>query len=350
MIFFEKVYYQLPEAVILTDKTHSIVSLNRKAEEIFEANLGEARGKKIEDLLQCPQLFSLLEETVVLSRPPQLTYENSTLMLDVNGRKRFFKLSIIPVITFQNELELVITTMAEVTVLKEIEQLKTDFIATASHEFRTPLTSISMGISMMKTGKLGEPTPQMQKILDALEEDCDRLLRLAENLLDLSRLESGAIAMEIEEVDVYRMVEAALGTLRLQAEKRDIELQAHLPENLPRIRADLNKAIWVLTNLVANALRYTKEGGSIKVSVYQKGARLFFSVADTGKGIPREYQERIFQKYVQVKEGKKDAAGGAGLGLAIAKDIVEAHGGEIWVNSEPNKGAVFTFSIPVVRG
>lgn len=349
MTFFEKVFSQMPEAVILTDKTHSVVALNKSAEEIFGVDAREAKGEKIHELIYCPQIVSLLEETVVLSRPPQLTYENSTVMLKINGYKRFFKLAVTPIITFEKELELVITTMCDVTVLKEIEQLKTDFFATASHEFRTPLTSISMGIGMMKTGRLGEFSARGKEILEALEEDCERLLRLADNLLDLSRLESGAITMDMEEVDVYKMVDAALGTLRLQAESRNIELNTELPGNLPCIRADLNKAIWVLTNLVANALRYTRENGRITVKVSQKGTRLFFSVADTGKGIPSEYQDKIFQKYVQVKEGEEET-GGAGLGLAISKDIVEAHGGEIWVNSEPDKGSIFTFSIPVVRG
>lgn len=348
MVFYEEVFLHLPEPVILTNKVHTILTLNRQAEEILGVERDVAKGKKFTELLDSPPIISLLEEAVVLCRPPKLTYENSTVILDIKGRKRFFKISVVPLVNFQGELKSVLTCMVDITMLKEIEQLKTDFFATTSHEFRTPLTSILMGVGMLKMGQLGEITPRGKEILEAIEEDCMRLLRLADNLLDLSRMEAGAITMEIEEVNVYNMIKVALGALKLQAEKRKIKLIASLPKNLPLIRADINKIIWVLTNLVGNALRYTGEGGTITVKAERKGTRIFFSVQDTGKGIHPDYHEKIFQKYVQINDGEP-SRGGAGLGLAICKEIVEAHGGEIWVQSEPGKGATFTFSIPALR-
>lgn len=348
MTYYQKVYDELPEAAIITDITHKIVALNQQAELIFGVSSEHVRGRVLREVADAPQIISLLEETVMLCRPPRLTFENSTIILEVKGRKCFYKISMVPLVTFEGELKNVLTVMADITMLKEIEQLKTDFMATVSHEFRTPLTSILMGAGMMKMGKLAELTPKGQEILEAIEEDCSRLLRLADNLLDLSRMEAGAISMEMTEAHTEKMIQAALGTLRLQAENRGIQLRTSVPPDLPLIKADVTKIIWVLTNLVGNALRYTDQGGSVTVKARNRGTRIFFSVADTGKGIPSEHHQRIFEKYVQ-GEDQSYSSGGAGLGLAICKDIVEAHGGEIWVESEPGQGATFTFSVPVFR-
>ena len=348
MTFYQNLFYEFPEAAIITDKAHKINALNQQAEKILNTSSDEARGRAFRDVADSPQILSLLEETVMLCRPPRLTYENSTIIYDVKGRKCFFKISMAPMITFEGELKYVLTTMADITMLKEIEQLKTDFFATVSHEFRTPLTSMLMGVGMMKMGQLAKLTPKGREILEAIEEDCNRLLRLADNLLDLSRMEAGAITMDMTEAHAEKMIQAAMGTLRLQAENKGIKLITSVPSELPMIKADINKIIWVLTNLVGNALRYTGQGDTITVKARNKGTRMFFSVIDTGKGIASEYHDQIFQKFVQ-GDDPDYTSGGAGLGLAICKDIIEAHGGEIWLESEPGQGAVFTFSIPVLR-
>ena len=347
MSLYETIFNQFPEAVMLIDRLFRIVSLNKKAEEILGVRAADARGIRFSKLLYSPRITSLLEETVLFSRPPNMNYEDSTIMLTVKDKKKYFKLSMVPIF-FYEELKYVLTTLTDITILKEIEQVKSDFFATASHEFRTPLTSIMMGIGILKTGLVGEFSSRGQEILEAIEEDCERLLKLSNNLLDLSRLEAGSIAMEMEDASIYKIVKAALGTLKLQAERKNIKLYTKLPPDLPRLRVDINKIIWVLTNLVGNALRYTGEGGSITVRAVRKGNELIISVTDTGKGIPAELHEKIFQKYIQIKD-EDFPSGKAGLGLTICKEIVEAHGGEIWVKSEPGKGSTFTFSIPISR-
>ncbi len=347
MPFNKTILSQLPEAVIVTDELFRVVFLNTKAEEILDIKEADVQGMRFLEAVNCPQIYSLLEETVLFSRPPNLTYDNSTIMFSANERKKYFKLSMAPIFS-GDELKFVVTTLTDITMLKEIEQIKTDFFATASHEFRTPLTSILMGIGIIKTGQLGEFSSRGKEILEAIEEDCNRLLKLSTNLLDLSRLEAGAIAMEMEDASVYKMITAALGTLKLQAERKNIKLYTKLPPDLPPIKVDINKIIWVLVNLVGNALRYTGEGGSVTVRAIRKGTKLFFSVIDSGKGIPTEFHEKIFQKFIQIKD-EDFPSGGAGLGLTICKEIVEAHGGEIWVKSKPGEGSSFTFSIPVGR-
>lgn len=341
-----KLFFQeLPETVILIDMGCRIRACNTSAEKLLGHSEESLRGKRIQDLLSSPPLMSLLDEAIAFSRTPSLNHENSIIELTKGDKKEYFKVSMNFFGAQAPKEKFLLLILTDITVLKEIEQHKTDFFATASHEFRTPLTSIFMGVGMIKTGQLGQISPKGRELLEAIESDCTRLLRLANNLLDLSRMETGSISMELEDVSAYDIIDAALATLKLQAEHKNISLYTKVPGDPPLVKADVNKIIWVVTNLVGNALRYTGVKGSIIVKALRKGTKVIFSVQDTGKGIPPEYHDKIFQKFVQVDGG----SGGAGLGLAICKEIVEAHGGEIWLKSEPGKGSTFSFSIPVGR-
>lgn len=343
---YELIFKQLPEAAILTDLQCRIMACNALAKELLGNKGEDIRGRRIQDFLNSPLLINLLDEAVMFTRIPALNHENSIIELTIKGKKKYYKISMNLFELQTPKSKALLFTLTDITILKEIEQHKSDFFAAASHEFRTPLTSIFMGVGMIKTGQLGQISSRGKEILEAIESDCTRLLQLANNLLDLSRMETGWISMELEDASVYDVINAALATLKLQAEHKNIALYTKLPSDLPLIRADVNKIIWVVTNLVGNALRYTEEKGSITVKAIRKGSRVIFSVSDTGKGIPDIYHEKIFQKFVQIDGGN----GGAGLGLAICKEIVEAHGGEIWLKSELGKGSTFSFSIPVGRG
>lgn len=342
---FKLIFRELPEAAILTDMECRVMACNALAEKLLDNNEDNVKGQRIQDLLNSPPLMTLLDEAVMFSRVPNLNHENSIIELQKKDKKQYFKVSMVLLRGPVLDRNFVLITLTDITILKELEQHKTDFFATASHEFRTPLTSIFMGVGMIKTGQLGTISSRGKEILEAIERDCTRLLRLANNLLDLSRMETGTISMELEDSSVYNIIEAALATLKLQAENKKIFLYTKLPTDLPLIKADVNKIIWVVTNLVGNALRYTEENGSITVKAIRKSSKVIFSVSDTGKGIPAMYHDKIFQKFVRIDGGN----GGAGLGLAICKEIVEAHGGEIWMKSEPGKGSTFSFSIPVGR-
>ncbi len=176
----------------------------------------------------------------------------------------------------------------------------------------------------------------------------NRLSPLVNDLLDNSKIESGRMEMEIETVEVDLLIEKALAPFAEQAKEKGIELIPQAPAQLPPVQADPNKIVWVLTNLISNALRYTDPGGHIWVSAEQMGALVRFSVTDDGVGIPLAYQSQIFDKFVQVKSER--AAGGSGLGLAISKEMIKAHGGAIWVESEPGQGSTFTVILPLGAG
>ncbi|MEJ2364008.1 MAG: HAMP domain-containing sensor histidine kinase, partial [Deltaproteobacteria bacterium] len=179
----------------------------------------------------------------------------------------------------------------------------------------------------------------------AAHEELERIKALVNDLLDLSKIEAGKIEMEFGRVAVQLLFEKAGSALLTQANDKKVELSFSLPTALPEIKADANKITWVLTNLIANALRYTSSGGRIRLFAEHFGPQVHLSVSDDGAGIPYEYQSKIFEKFVQVEEDK--TVHGTGLGLAICKEIVRAHGGTIWVDSLPGEGSTFTFTLPV---
>ena len=221
---FKLIFRELPEAAILTDMECRVMACNALAEKLLDNNEDNVKGQRIQDLLNSPPLMTLLDEAVMFSRVPNLNHENSIIELQKKDKKQYFKVSMVLLRGPVLDRNFVLITLTDITILKELEQHKTDFFATASHEFRTPLTSIFMGVGMIKTGQLGTISSRGKEILEAIERDCTRLLRLANNLLDLSRMETGTISMELEDSSVYNIIEAALATLKLQAENKKIFL------------------------------------------------------------------------------------------------------------------------------
>jgi len=339
----------LADSVFIVDKKMEVIWLNQVAEEFFHTNFQKAKGVKITELTAITKLDDLLTEVFEQQTALKTSYEESSVKIKRHDERYFFKIAINPVF-HEDKLWGALVQLTDVTRFHEMEKIKSDFVSIVSHEFRTPLTTIIVGVEMLKEGMLGDLTPRGKEVLEAIGSDCERLSRLIDNLMELSRIESGTIYVEAEPTDVNDLVQEAVRPLRVQAEQQGVELITDLPPELPPVAADFNKSVWVLTNLVGNALRYTEQNGTITVRVRQRGKRLFFSVQDTGSGIPKEHLDKIFRKYVQVSGPGRKGTGGVGLGLAIAKDIVMAHGGEIWVDSEVGKGTTFTFTYPVYHG
>ncbi len=340
-----KILEIIPDPLILTDSKGRIVWLNHKAEDIFHTSSSAIKGLRFIDVINIYKIDKLIDEVLESKEPSGSNYEAATMLVEDHDKEYFFKIAVIPVFE-KDEISGTLILLTDVTRFKELEKIKTDFVSTVSHEFRTPLASITIGVGMLREGLLGRLNKKGQKIAMALEEDCERLNTLVNNLLDLSWMESGRISMESEVVDVYGLVNEAVRLLTLQAESLGIELKTDLEADLPPVEADFNKGIWLLTNLMGNAIRYTQKGGSITVKARPVGSRLFLSVIDTGCGIPIAYQKKIFSKFVQVKKTGAPT-GGAGLGLAICQEIVTAHGGQIWVESTEGKGSNFTFTLPL---
>lgn len=337
----------LSDALFIVDRSQTVAWMNEQAAQIFGVSPAEAQVKTLQEVTGINKIVQLLDDVFTRNEPLACSYENATVKFKRLDHRYFFKIAINP-IRREGRLWGALVQLTDVTRFHEMEKIKNDFVSVVSHEFRTPLTSIIIGVEMLKEGLLGDLTPRGKEVIEAIGADCDRLTRLIDNLLELSRIESGAIHIEPEIVDVAELVQEAVRPMKIQAENKGIALIIDLSPELPPVAADFNKAVWILTNLIGNALRYTDSGGTITIKVRPKGRRLFFSVQDTGCGISKENMEKIFRKYIQVRKPGKPT-GGAGLGLAIAKEIVMAHGGEIWVESEEGKGTTFTFTLPVFQ-
>jgi two-component system sensor histidine kinase KdpD len=229
--------------------------------------------------------------------------------------------------------------------LEEMDRLKSDFVAVASHELRTPINSLTMEVELLQE-RLGESLPERSRmLLDASADDVRRLRALVDDLLDLSKLESGRAPLELAALPPERLIRSAADTFRIAADERQIQLVTEISPGLHPVLADMAQIERVLANLVTNAIRSTPSGGRIILAADDAGAVVQFSVADNGVGISLEDQSRIFSRFVQLEQPRHEE--GTGLGLAIARGIVQAHGGEIWVDSGPGPGAVFSFTLPV---
>lgn len=330
------------DPVIVTDAEGLVTKLNPAAEEIFGSE-AENAGKHVGEVARDARIATAVAEALHSQRAVAGEGSSSVLPLAVAGSERAFRLRTTPMRDNENHLLGAVTLLEDITHLREIDRLKSEFIATASHELRTPLTSVQMGVHLLLEGAAGELNDKQTEVLGACREDCERLDKLMRDLLDLSKIEAGESQPELLPVKVRELIMDEAETLRPQVEAKGLSFVVDLPVDLPRIMVDRSQVERVVANLVVNAIRYTRQG-EIKINAETHGHFVAVSVSDTGEGIPTEYLSHIFDKFVQVPGA---ATGGAGLGLAISRLIVEAHGGQISVQSEVGHGSTFTFTLPV---
>lgn len=341
----EAILKSIDDGLLVVDGDYVVVDINPTAEWVLGTTRAEAEGQHVKDILQDEHLFEQIRGTLepVESSPSQ--QPTDTLPVERNGETRHFQFAVNPVPETSGERLAAVLLLRDVTELQELNRLKSEFVATASHELKTPLTSIGMSVRMLRERHGERLEERDRELLDAAVEDVKRLRSLVDDLLDLSKIESGRMEMEVETVPLSLLCEKASEALAPQAEEKDVSLTIDLPENLPAVRADPNKVTWVLNNLISNALRYSDPEGRIEVRAERIGESVHVSVEDEGAGIPYEYQPKIFDKFVQVDSDH--APGGTGLGLAIAQEIIHAHEGRIWVDSTPGEGSTFTFTLPI---
>jgi len=333
----------LYDPVIITDAEGAVAKLNPAAEELFGTEAANV-GKPVGEIARDSRIPVAVAEALSSQRPVAGEEAASVLPLDVDGTERAFRLRTTPMRDEEGRLLGAVTLLEDITHLREIDRLKSEFIATASHELRTPLTSVQMGVHLLLEGATGGLTEKQRELLQACKEDCERLERLMRDLLDLSRIEAGKHIPQLSPIRVAELVAASTDPLRAQLDAKGLSFAAEVPPELPSVLADRAQIERVLTNLVSNALRHTDRGGLIRVSAVRRQGHVAISVKDTGHGIPPEYLAHIFEKFIRVPDAP---SGDAGLGLAISKRIVEAHGGKIVVQSEVGRGTTFTFTLPM---
>ncbi|AOY77953.1 HAMP domain-containing histidine kinase [Clostridium formicaceticum] len=348
----EAIVEGISDGIIVTDINHKITLVNRAAEKIFGVKETDALERHFLEVAKHEEVFKIIEEVEnVQKNTDKKPLREVAISLRQNEKYKHYRIQVLPIGDKFKEFIGVVTLIQDITKLKEIDEMKSDFISTVSHEFRTPLTSMSMGTGLLLEGIPGPLTENQKELVEAMKEDQERLKNLVNDLLDLSRIESGKIEMNIRGNELKKIVEESVKAFEHQAKDKNIELSYCIEENLPLVRADFNKVSWILINLIGNAMRYTPRDGSGKIQIEGKrtGSIVLVSVSDNGIGIPQEYRKKIFEKFVQVKDREGNPTGGTGLGLAICKEIIEAHGGQIWVKSKLGKGSSFYFTLAIEK-
>jgi signal transduction histidine kinase len=336
----------IPDPVIVFDIDGSVLSPNQAAEDLgIRLEAGVAPLASVE-----PRLRECIERVSehVLSGRGAFVPRGFEDAVRVPGPQedRYLLPRAAPVYSGTKGIAGATVVLQDVTRLRRFDELKNDVVATVAHEFRTPLTSLRMAIHLVVEEAAGPLTEKQADLLHAARQDCERLQTVVDDLLDLARLQSGKVEMHLASVDpeslVKEAIEAHSGSLR----QKHLEVEAQVTPSLPQVLVDAERVKAVFSNLLANGLRHTPEGGRIAVTARLGENEVRFAVADTGEGIAPEYHERVFERFFRVP-GRH--SGSAGMGLAIAKEIVEAHGGRIGVESTPGKGATFWFTLPTPR-
>jgi two-component system phosphate regulon sensor histidine kinase PhoR len=243
----------------------------------------------------------------------------------------------------ENSSRGVLLTLHDLTRIRQVEASHKEFVSNVSHELRNPLASVKAMVETLEDGMI-EENQFAKDFLERIHRDIDRMTFLVNDLLELSRLESGQLALQLAPLDLRPLVDEVSARFSAAAEAHGITVETDLPPGLPQVSGDREKLQQVLINLVENALKFTPIAGSITLSAQLQNEMIEVRVKDTGAGIPQEHLTHIFERFYKVDRARRD--GGTGLGLAIVKQIVEAHRGEAWVESQEGVGSTFIFTIP----
>jgi two-component system, NtrC family, sensor histidine kinase KinB len=331
----------LYDPVVVTDARGRIVHLNRAAEGLFGPAPATPRAPIIEHVGD-RRIVRAIQNAVREERVSDSEDDTTLIPLKVGGMERTYRLRATPMKGVDGSMLGSVAVLEDITHLKELDRLKTEFISVASHELRTPVTSLLLSVQLLEEGAAGDLNDKQREIVAAQRVDLERLEKLMRELLDITRLEAGTSPPRLEVVPPHELMKAAYDSTRSQAEKKGVELTLAEDPDLQPVRADRSQIGRVLVNLISNGIRHTAPGGSLTVRASSAENGVTFRVEDTGEGIPKEYLDKIFDRFVQVPGATQ---GGAGLGLSIVQTIVQAHGGDMSVESELGKGSAFSFTL-----
>ena len=335
----------MPDPVVIYERSGGILNLNRAGEAVLGIEAGVAEA---EMAVRMPAaLRATLERATshVLAGKGAFVpkgFEEAAAVSTRDG-ERYYLPRATPVHAEDGTITGAAVVLQDVTRLRRVDELRNDLVATVAHELRTPLTSLRMAIHLLIEQTAGPLTEQQADLLYATRDDCERLQATVDEVLDLARIQSGRIELNPRPTAVDTLVDAAVDPVRTAATHQQLVLETEVMPGLGEVLVDRERVQLVFSNLLANALRHTKPGGRISVRARAADDSVRFEVADTGEGIAPEYHHAIFERFVRAPG---ETPGAAGLGLPIAKDIVEAHGGEIGVESTPGSGSTFWFTLP----
>ena len=336
----------LPDPIIIFGTKGELQNTNLAAQTLLGLRAGEGQKEPLKALTVATSRIIERMRSHVLSGKGAFQprgFEDAVQLPTLLGDRQLLPRAT-PVYETQGVVIGATVILQDVTRLRRLEELKNDVVATVAHEFRTPLTSLRMAVHLCMEQVVGPLTEKQAELLGTAREDCDRLQIMVDDLLDLSRIESGRAELFPLPTPVSELIERALDEHKAEADAKGVRLNADLHSADVTVLADVERIGHVFTNLIGNAIRYTPNDGTITLGAEMKNEVVRFTVSDPGKGIPKEYQARLFEKFFRVPDNEDHK--GTGLGLYIAKEIVRGHGGDIGVESEAGKGSTFWFTLP----
>ncbi|MFO8036946.1 MAG: ATP-binding protein [Anaerolineales bacterium] len=331
------VLQQMTDGVIIVNAEDEIELINPAAERLFKTGARNVEGHSAAEILRQHQWIDLLHSCREKGK-------EQAQSLELPGKDIFLQGIAIPLGESMPDHTLLL--FQDLTRIKRLETTRQDFISNISHELRTPLAALKALTETLQSGALEDP-PAAGKFLTRMETEVDALAQMVAELLELSRIESGQVPLELQDVSVHSIVEEAVERMREQAHRRKITIHMDLPDQLPKVKADPRRIEQVLVNLIHNAIKFSGRGGTIHVGARVDRDDMLFFVRDQGIGIPAADLHRIFERFYKTDQAR--SSGGTGLGLAISKHLIEVHKGKIWAESELNQGSTFYFSLPLAH-
>ncbi|MBS1655057.1 MAG: HAMP domain-containing protein, partial [Bacteroidetes bacterium] len=331
----ETVIQSLKDAGIGLDIKGNILFVNKQAQELLNLKEADIVGKNESEIRKSNDLFRFLTEN----------NNAAPFKIVVDNKENYFTKELIDIIQNGKQAGKLIL-VKNITSFKELDVAKTNFIATVSHELKTPLASSDFSLKLLEDERTGKLSAEQKELLQNLRQDNQRMLRILSELLDLTQVEAGKIQLTITPVEVKDIMEKALTINMQSAIEKQIIFKQSIDTAAGKLLADADKTIWVLNNFLSNAIRYSPEGSEVLIEAARNKNEIILSVKDEGPGIDPSLHAKIFDRYFKVPGNINPNS--SGLGLAISKEFIEAMGGKIWVESEPGKGSRFIFSLPAV--
>jgi NtrC-family two-component system sensor histidine kinase KinB len=346
----ETLINNMHDPVIGLDENLNIIFANEEAINIVGMQQAEIVGKSAQELSVKNDLIRTLTQNL-------MTAENYhdikpiPMKIYAHHKEGYFEKEILHIAvtpTGEQLKQLIghVIILRNITKYKELDFAKTNFIATVSHEFKTPISSIKMSIQLLENEQIGQLNEEQSNLINSIKDDANRLLKITGEILNMTQVESGNIQLSILPTDPKEILLLAINATQTQADQKEIKFEINCADNISKIQADAEKTTWILTNLIANAIRYSYDNATIYLDIVEENNKVQISVRDTGQGIAPQYKDKIFDRYFKVPGTKKE---GTGLGLAISKEFIEAQSGAIKVDSEFGAGSTFTITLRTIN-
>jgi len=331
------------DPVIGIDENRKVLFVNDEALKIT----GLQKEKFVGELIQDVAVHNDLIRDIIKEIIDENSKVSDIMKIYADGKESYFEkeivdINVIPTGEKEHRFIGQVIMLRNITPFKELDLAKTHFLGTVSHEFKTPISSIQMGLQLLENDKIGNLNDEQKNLVKGIKEDSDRLLKITGELLNITQVESGSLQLNLQNSDVHTILDYALNANKAAADQKNISFRTKVEFGAESVWADSEKTAWILNNLISNAVRYSYENSIININITKENTKVKFAVADSGIGIEEKYISRIFDRYFRIPGSRKE---GTGLGLTISKQFAEAQGGAIYVESEYGAGSEFSFTL-----